>query len=258
MAETKPIHIFLRHASEDKVAVEAIYDRLKGVGYKPWLDKKDLLPGQRWRLEIPKAIRASDYILIFLSNTSVAKRSYVQNEFKLALEVLRDIPEGTIYAIPVRLNECPIPDQFGDLHWCNLFEADGFEYLLRALQAGRPSPERVATAPQSPSLGHAIPVQPLNDGAPTRQPFDPEMLLIPAGEFLMGSDPRRDKVATGNEQPQHRLLLPDYYLAKTPVTQAQYREFVRATGHRAPEGWTNRAPPHGAEDHPVAYVTWYD
>ena len=57
-------------------------------------------------VEIPKAIRASDYILIFLSKTSVAKRGYVQKEFKLALEVLREIPEGTIYAIPVRLDEC--------------------------------------------------------------------------------------------------------------------------------------------------------
>jgi hypothetical protein len=136
MAETKPIQIFLCHASEDKAAVETIYDRLKALGYKPWLDKKDLLPGQRWRAEIPKAIRASDYILICLSKTSVAKRGYVQNEFKLTLEVLRDIPEGTIYAIPVRLDECPIPAQVSDLHLCNLFEADGFEYLLRALQAG--------------------------------------------------------------------------------------------------------------------------
>src|SRR5262245_14793484 len=236
MAETKPIHIFLRHASEDKVAVEAIYDRLKGVGYKPWLDKKDLLPGQRWRLEIPKAIRASDYILIFLSNTSVAKRSYVQNEFKLALEVLRDIPEGTIFAIPVRLDDCAIPDQFGDLHWCNLFEADGFEYLLRALQAGRPSPEVAVAAPQSTSLGHAIPVQPINNVPLTPQPFEPEMILIPAGEFLMGSAPHQDHHAYDDEVTQHRLYVSDYLLAKTPVTNAQYRSFVLATGHRAPEG----------------------
>jgi hypothetical protein len=234
MAETKPIQIFLCHASEDKPAVTAIYDRLKALGYKPWLDKRDLLPGQRWRSEIPKAIRASDYILIFLSKTSVAKRGYVQNEFKLALQVLDEIPEGTIYAIPVRLDECPIPDQFSDLHWCNLFEADGFEYLLRALQAWRPSPELVAAdAPQPTSLGHAIPVQPMTDVALTRQPFEPEMVLIPAGEFLMGSDPQKDQDAEENEQPQHPLDLPDYYLAKTPVTNAQFAAFVKAVGWQA-------------------------
>jgi TIR domain/Sulfatase-modifying factor enzyme 1 len=221
MAETKPIQIFLCHASEDKAAVEAIYERLKALGYQPWLDKKDLLPGQRWRSEIPKAIRAADYILICLSKTSVAKRGYVQDEFKLALEVLRQIPDGTIYAIPVRLNECAIPEQFSDLHWCNLFEADGFEYLLRALQAGRPFPEFVVATPQSTSLGHAIPVQPIHDVILARQPFEPETILIPAGKFLMGSDPQQDAAAFANEQPQHSLYLPEYYLAKTPVTNAQ-------------------------------------
>ena len=61
------------------------------------------------------------------------------------------------------------------------------------------------------------------------------MILIPAGEFLMGSDPQQDEDAHDDEQPQHRLYLPDYYLAKTPVTNAQYRAFVRATGREAPE-----------------------
>jgi formylglycine-generating enzyme required for sulfatase activity len=78
-----------------------------------------------------------------------------------------------------------------------------------------------------------------------RQPFEPEMILIPAGNFLMGSDPQQDEEAIRDEQPQHRLYLPDYYLAKTPVTHEQYRIFVRATGHEAPRGWTKRAPPHG-------------
>jgi formylglycine-generating enzyme required for sulfatase activity len=232
-----------------------IYDRLKALGYKSWLDKKDLLPGQRWRAEIPKVIRASDYILIFLSKTSVAKWGYVQNEFKLALQVLDEISEGTIYAIPVRLDECSIPDQFGDLDCCNLFEADGFEYLLRALQAGRSSPELIAAAPQPPSLGGAIPVRPMNDAALTRLPFEPEMILIPAEEFLMGSDPQEDENALVHEQPQHRLYLPDYYLAKTFVTHAQYGEFVRATGHKAPDGWINGTLLRSEEDHSVVDVS---
>jgi TIR domain len=141
MAETKPIQIFLCHASEDKAAVEAIYDRLKALGYKPWLDKKDLLPGQLWEEEIPKAIRASDFILIFLSKTSILKRSYVQTEFKLTLDAWMRIPQGMIHTIPVRLDDSDIPDQFNKFHWCNLFEADGFENLMRALQSGRPSPQ---------------------------------------------------------------------------------------------------------------------
>jgi catechol 2,3-dioxygenase-like lactoylglutathione lyase family enzyme len=48
-----------------------------------------------------------------------------------------------------------------------------------------------------------------------RQILEPEMILIPAGEFLMGSDPQQDRKAEDIEQPQHTLHLPDYYLART-------------------------------------------
>jgi formylglycine-generating enzyme required for sulfatase activity len=82
--------------------------------------------------------------------------------------------------------------------------------------------------------------------------------VIPAGEFLIGSDPHQDKDALDNEQPQHRLSLPDYFLAKTPVTHAQYRAFVLATSHEAPGRWTNGTPPSGKEDHSVVNVSWYD
>jgi formylglycine-generating enzyme required for sulfatase activity len=90
------------------------------------------------------------------------------------------------------------------------------------------------------------------------QPFEPEMILIPAGEFLMGSDPHKDRYAEDNEQPQQTLYLPGYYLAKAPVTNAQYAAFVQATGHQQPKHWEGGKPPRAKEDHPVVYVSWYD
>ncbi len=93
-----------------------------------------------------------------------------------------------------------------------------------------------------------------------QHPFGPELILIPAGKFLMGSDPKRDKQARDNEQPQHSLYLPDYYIAKTPVTNAQYAAFVRAIGLRPPEqwNWKRKEPPQGEENHPVVDVSWQD
>jgi len=84
------------------------------------------------------------------------------------------------------------------------------------------------------------------------------MVLIPAGDFFMGSDPQHNKCARDDEHPQHRLYLPVYNLGKTPVANAQYKEFVQATGHQAPDGWTNRGPPRGEEAHPAVNVSWYN
>jgi hypothetical protein len=137
-----PGQIFLCHASEDKSQVDQYYRRLKELGFKPWLDKKDLLPGQNWRVEIPKAIKASDFVLIFLSHRSVQKRGYVQKEFKLALEVLDEIPSGRVFIIPVRLDDCQIPEEFQDLHWADLFQDNGFEAIVRSVRM---------------ELGHGVP-----------------------------------------------------------------------------------------------------
>jgi formylglycine-generating enzyme required for sulfatase activity len=90
------------------------------------------------------------------------------------------------------------------------------------------------------------------------EPIEPEMVLIPADEFTMGSDPSLDPDAVDDEGPQHTLHLPDFYLAKMPVTNAQYAAFVQATGHPAPYHWGGGLPPRRREDHPVVNVSWHD
>jgi formylglycine-generating enzyme len=80
---------------------------------------------------------------------------------------------------------------------------------------------------------------------------DASMMLIPAGEFLMGSPVGE---GNSNERPQHTVYLDAYYIDKYPVTVAQYRKFCQATGRRMPKaprwGWRN--------DHPVVNVSWED
>jgi formylglycine-generating enzyme required for sulfatase activity len=86
--------------------------------------------------------------------------------------------------------------------------------------------------------------------------FEPETILIPEGSFRMGSQP-------GNgipecETPQHEVFLSTYRIAKRPVTNAQYAEFVRQTGKLVPRimGWKGQLVPDGREDDPVLGVTW--
>ena len=94
--------------------------------------------------------------------------------------------------------------------------------------------------------------------APAHVLLEPEMIPIPAGEFLMGSDPARDPISNEWERPQHSVSLPGYSMSKTLITNAQYMAFVQATGHKRPPHWKAGIPAKGQEQHPVAYVTWHD
>jgi serine/threonine protein kinase len=136
--------------------------------------------------------------------------------------------------------------------------ADRFQSVGQMVEALR----KAVTEAAAPAEVLPPPVTVLEAVRPTvvegPQPFEPEMVLVPAGEFLIGSDPRKDKDARDAEQPQHTLYLPDYHLAKTLVTNAQYAAFVQDTGHNQPEHWTQGKPPGGKEDHPVVNVSWYD
>ncbi len=89
-------------------------------------------------------------------------------------------------------------------------------------------------------------------------PIRLELVRVPAGEFLMGSDPAKDKDAVGEEQPQHRVHVPEFYIAKTPLTNAQYATFVKGTKHSLPNHWEKGKIPSGKENHPVIYVSWVD
>ena len=132
--EKRPLKVFLCHASGDKPPVRDLYKRLTAEGVDAWLDKEKLLPGQDWRLEIPKAVRDADVVVVCLSNKSITKEGYVQKEIKFALDIAEEKPEGTIFLIPARLEDCVVPERLGRWHWVDLYEENGFIQLLRSLK----------------------------------------------------------------------------------------------------------------------------
>lgn len=74
----------------------------------------------------------------------------------------------------------------------------------------------------------------------------------------MGSDPATEHAPDADEAPRHRVEVEAFRLARTPVTNAQYAAFVRATGSAAPACWPTGTLPRGRELHPVTYVSWHD
>jgi hypothetical protein len=130
----RSLRVFLCHSSGDKAAIRELYGRLRNDDFDPWLDEAKLLPGQDWNLEIRKAVKASDTIIVCLSRESINKAGYVQKEIKYALDVADEQPEGAIFLIPLRLEECDVPQRLGHLHWVDLFDEQGYQRLLHALQ----------------------------------------------------------------------------------------------------------------------------
>lgn len=130
---SKSIKVFLCHASEDKPAVRQLYEKLVKKGFYVWIDEKNLLPGQSWKQEISKAVRNSDIVVICLSKKSVDKTGFVQKEIKYALDIADEKPESQIFLIPVRLEECNVPERLSEKHWVDLFAENGFNRLVNAI-----------------------------------------------------------------------------------------------------------------------------
>ena len=79
-------------------------------------------------------------------------------------------------------------------------------------------------------------------------PFgDPLWVKVPAGECHLRAD-----------SPEHGLNLASFWIARAPITHAQYALFIQDSGHRAPVDWIAGQPPSGLEAHPVYAVSWHD
>jgi formylglycine-generating enzyme len=151
------------------------------------------------------------------------------------------------------------------------------ESLLRVGRRERPDVPWPGTDALLPT-----PLQTRARVAPVVGPIAFDWVIIPVGEFLMGSDKTKDKLADDAVTPQHTLYLPEYRIARVPVTVAQFAAFVGATGHKTTAelqgsawNWTGSkweeikgadwAHPRGPEsdvkakqEHPVTCVSWHD
>jgi hypothetical protein len=129
------VAVFLCHCSKDKPAVSDLYSRLTADRAKPWLDEEDLLPGQSWQEEIPKAVRAADAVIVCLSKVATNRAGYFNKEIKFALDALDQQPEGSIYLILVKLEECIIPGRLSHFHCVSLEGDRGYEKVKKSLLA---------------------------------------------------------------------------------------------------------------------------
>jgi len=80
---------------------------------------------------------------------------------------------------------------------------------------------------------------------------EPDLVRIPAGWFLMGSEIGQD-----NERPVHRVWVDEFLLAACQLTKVEYARFLDATGTEAPPFWHD--PNFNHPQQPVVAVSWFD
>jgi hypothetical protein len=137
MPTVAPI-VLISYAHEDYDAAQRLANTIDAAGFRPWIDKVDLLGGQPWKVAIKKGIRNSDFVVTLHSQTSVKKRGYVQQEIRVALDALTEFPELDIFLIPVRLQPCePAHAALLDLQWIDLFPDwdKGVAHLIKSLRS---------------------------------------------------------------------------------------------------------------------------
>ena len=108
VAQTKP-RVFLAYVDEDVRTAKTLYQAFEEHGFRPWLDKKKLMPGQNWPRAIETAIQTSDFFVACFSRRSMSKRGTFHSELRYALLCAEKIPLDEIFLIPLRLDECTVP-----------------------------------------------------------------------------------------------------------------------------------------------------
>lgn len=101
--------VFIAYVREDAAAAQALYHELEISGFRPWMDVRDLLPGQNWPRAIECAIETADFFVPCFSANSVSKKGGFQAEIRYALDCARHVPLDEIFLVPVRLDRCSVP-----------------------------------------------------------------------------------------------------------------------------------------------------
>lgn len=118
-----------------------------------------------------------------------------------------------------------------------------------------PPPAKAAQTPVKPAQASVSPAHAPSLPPTMTNPKDgANMILIPAGESLMGSPAGE---GSDDEHPQHRVSLDAFYIYKYQVTNGQFARFVKETGYKAAGNWKEYAKS-GRETHPVVNVSWND
>ena len=143
-----PIKVFLSYARSDAAMVDRIATDLKAEGVEVWLDRDQLTPGQSWVEQIEGAITRSDFLLFFISRSSLNSKWAIR-EYEAAFTSLKR--SGGSRIIPILLEEGPqLPASLASIQYADFTKSHyaGMRDLIRALRKAPsgPKPNEIVNA----------------------------------------------------------------------------------------------------------------
>ena len=230
--------IFISYSKKHADLTASLARDLEAAGYTTWWDTS-LLPGDEFPDEIKRQLDAAKAVIVIWTESSVMSK-WVRAEAALADARKKLI---TVRDARVDINEIPLP--FNTRHTELVTErAKIFAALARQgiVPSHRASPNR------SRSPGRGVFSRWLGGQAETARggglkpgesfrdlDAGPEMVIVPAGEFWMGS---KDGEGDADERPRHKVKIPaPFSIGRYAVTLDEYMAGVKAGGCKPPNGW---------------------
>lgn len=242
--------IFLSYTTVDRARAVQVAHACERLGYSVWWDRAGLVAGMAFQQEIQRQLQMARCVVVLWSLNSVHS-PWVLDEAKEGMHKLAPALLDRGSTVPLGYRQIQISDLSG---WDEGVDHVEFQSLLRGVArlVGRePNWSRAI----SPSVSTAAHVHALPNSSPPSS-FSPRIELseIPPGAFMMGSTPQRGSRV---EHPQRRVTIArPFLLAKTPVTNAQYRSFVTATGANPPMSFS--VAKLSGEEQPAVGISWDD
>lgn len=137
VAQNRP-RVFIAYVEEDLSFAKKLFRALEDSGFRPWLDKKRLMPGQNWPRAIETAIQTSDFFVACFSRRSISKRGSFHSELRYALFCAAKVPLDEIFLIPLRLDDCAVPNRISkQIQYLDLFPdwETGVSRLIAVIKA---------------------------------------------------------------------------------------------------------------------------
>ena len=255
--------IFINYRRDDSSGYAGrIYDRLSNhfSSDHVFMDIDQIEPGEDFHDVINEKLKSVQVAIVLIGKywldiADVAGQRRLDNPDDWVRLEIAALLERKIRVIPVLIGgavmpqSTQLPENLMPLARRNAYEINDKRFHTD-MDKLIPVMEKVINAQKA---AYNPTLKPSSTSATSRLPFEPKMVRIPPGKFLMGS-PENEAGRWDAEGPQHEVTISNAFeIGKYPVTFDEYDLFAKATKRKLPndQGW-------GRSQRPVINVSWHD